>query len=97
MFAAEFLTSRESILPRLPGRVDPRRLAELARVWGVSVRSLLCRCRETGLLSDAGARRGISAAARGLGADEVRAWFSRVRTSFVATFRGPARRGSEPT
>lgn len=58
VFAAEFLTPRESILPSLPGRVDLRRLAELARVWGVSVHSLLYRCRETGLLSDSAARRG---------------------------------------
>lgn len=58
MFAAEFLTPRDSILPSLPGRVDLRRLAELARVWGVSVHSLLYRCRETGLLSDSAASRG---------------------------------------
>ena len=58
MFAAEFLTPRESILPSLPRRVDLRRLAELARVWGVSVHSLLYRCRETGLLSDSAASRG---------------------------------------
>jgi Zn-dependent peptidase ImmA (M78 family) len=51
-FAAEFLTPRDSIVPELPARVDLRRLAELQRVWGVSVDSLLYRCREVGLLSD---------------------------------------------
>jgi Zn-dependent peptidase ImmA (M78 family)/transcriptional regulator with XRE-family HTH domain len=57
-FAAELLTPRESILPLLPRRLDLRRLAELARTWGVSVHSLLYRCRETGLLSDSAASRG---------------------------------------
>lgn len=56
-FAAEFLTPRDSILPRLPGRADLRRLAELRDVWGVSVDSLLYRCRELGLLSDSAAGR----------------------------------------
>ncbi|MEU9823298.1 XRE family transcriptional regulator [Pseudonocardia alni] len=57
-FAAEFLTPRDSILPSLPRRLDLRHLAELSRVWGVSVHSLLYRCRETGLLSDSAASRG---------------------------------------
>ncbi|MFI5950398.1 helix-turn-helix domain-containing protein [Micromonospora chalcea] len=56
-FAAEFLTPRDSILPELPSRVDLRRLAELQQVWGVSVDSLLYRCREIGLLSDQAAGR----------------------------------------
>ncbi|MEU8024689.1 XRE family transcriptional regulator [Micromonospora haikouensis] len=56
-FAAEFLTPRDSILPELPGRVDLRRLADLQQVWGVSVNSLLYRCREVGLLSDQAAGR----------------------------------------
>lgn len=56
-FAAEFLTPRDSILPELPARVDLRRLVELQRVWGVSVDSLLYRCREVGLLSDQSASR----------------------------------------
>ncbi|GII80681.1 DNA-binding protein [Sphaerisporangium rufum] len=56
-FAAEFLTPRESILPELPRRLDLRRLAELRNVWGVSVDSLLYRCREVGLLSDSAAGR----------------------------------------
>ncbi|MEU7935235.1 ImmA/IrrE family metallo-endopeptidase [Micromonospora echinofusca] len=56
-FAAEFLTPSDSILPELPGRVDLRRLAELQQVWGVSVDSLLYRCREIWLLSDQSAGR----------------------------------------
>jgi Zn-dependent peptidase ImmA (M78 family)/transcriptional regulator with XRE-family HTH domain len=52
-FAAEFLTPRTSMLPVLPRRVDFSQLAELQRTWGVSVHSLLYRCRELGLLSDA--------------------------------------------
>lgn len=56
-FAAEFLTPRLSIMPDLPKRVDFRKLAELRRVWGVSVDSLLYRCREVGLLSDSAASR----------------------------------------
>jgi Zn-dependent peptidase ImmA (M78 family)/transcriptional regulator with XRE-family HTH domain len=56
-FAAEFLTPRDSIVPELPARVDLRRLAELQREWGVSVDSLLYRCREVGLLSDQAAAR----------------------------------------
>ncbi|MFC6080363.1 helix-turn-helix domain-containing protein [Sphaerisporangium aureirubrum] len=56
-FAAEFLTPRDSILPDLPRRLDLRRLAELRRVWGVSVDSLLYRCREVGLLSDSSTAR----------------------------------------
>ncbi|WP_338693009.1 XRE family transcriptional regulator [Streptomyces sp. Q6] len=56
-FAAEFLTPRESILPLLPRRMDLGRLAELRRSWGVSVHSLVYRCRELGLFSDATASR----------------------------------------
>jgi Zn-dependent peptidase ImmA (M78 family)/transcriptional regulator with XRE-family HTH domain len=51
-FAAEFLTPRDSIMSELPTRADLRQLAELQRVWGVSIDSLLYRCREVGLLSD---------------------------------------------
>ncbi|WP_084195376.1 helix-turn-helix domain-containing protein [Streptosporangium amethystogenes] len=57
VFAAEFLTPRDSILPELPGRLDLRRLVELKRTWGVSVDSLLYRCREVGLISDSAASR----------------------------------------
>jgi hypothetical protein len=56
-FAAEFLTPRASIMPLLPARADLGRLAELQRIWGVSVSSLLYRCREVGLLSDSAASR----------------------------------------
>ncbi|MFG2058521.1 ImmA/IrrE family metallo-endopeptidase [Micromonospora sp. NPDC048930] len=56
-FAAEFLTPRDSVLPDLPARVDLSRLVELQQVWGVSVDSLLYRCREVGLLSDQAAGR----------------------------------------
>lgn len=56
-FAAEFLTPRASIMPLLPARADLGKLAELQHVWGVSVSSLLYRCREVGLLSDSAASR----------------------------------------
>ena len=54
---AEFLTPGCSILPQLPGRADLRQLAYLQEAWGVSVNSLLYRCREVGLLSDSAASR----------------------------------------
>jgi Zn-dependent peptidase ImmA (M78 family) len=57
VFAAEFLTPRESIMPELPRRLNLRRLVELKHAWGVSVDSLLYRCREVGLLSDSAASR----------------------------------------
>jgi Zn-dependent peptidase ImmA (M78 family)/transcriptional regulator with XRE-family HTH domain len=57
VFAAEFLTPRDSILPDLPRRLDLRRLGQLRHTWGVSVDSLLYRCRELGLLSDSAASR----------------------------------------
>lgn len=50
-FAAEFLTPRMSISPELPSRVDFTVLARLQTAWGVSVKSLLYRCRELGLFS----------------------------------------------
>jgi Zn-dependent peptidase ImmA (M78 family) len=56
-FTAEFLTPRNSILTALPGRADLSKLAELQREWGVSVKSLLYRCRELGLLSDSASSR----------------------------------------
>lgn len=56
-FAAEFLTPRDSIAPELPDRADLHKLSALREVWGVSVHSLLYRCRELGLLSDSSARR----------------------------------------
>ncbi|MEV7630296.1 XRE family transcriptional regulator [Actinoplanes sp. NPDC089786] len=57
IFAAEFLTPRASIQPQLPGRADLGKLVELQRTWGVSVKSLLFRCREIGLLSDSASSR----------------------------------------
>lgn len=56
-FAAEFLTPRASILPDLPARTDFVLLAKLRTKWGVSVDSLVYRCRELGLLSDSSASR----------------------------------------
>lgn len=56
-FAAEFLTPRNSILPSLPRRVDFAQLATLSHTWGVSVQSLVYRCRELGLISDSTASR----------------------------------------
>ena len=56
-FAAEFLTPRATILPALPTRIDFTILAELQRRWGVSIKSLLYRCREVGLLSSSAASR----------------------------------------
>ncbi|MEW2498240.1 XRE family transcriptional regulator [Streptomyces nodosus] len=56
-FAAEFLTPQASILPLLPHRMDLGHLAGLRRTWGVSVHSLVYRCRELGLISDATASR----------------------------------------
>lgn len=53
IFAAEFLTPQDEIQPQLPKRMDFTRLADLQRQWGVSVSSLIYRCRELGLLSEA--------------------------------------------
>jgi len=56
-FAAEFLTPRESIARELPLRVDFSKLVRLQKTWGVSVKSLLRRCRELGLISESSATR----------------------------------------
>ncbi|MFD4505319.1 helix-turn-helix domain-containing protein [Streptomyces sp. NPDC058457] len=56
-FAAEFLTPQASILPLLPRRMDLGHLVGLPRTWGVSVHSLVYRCRELGVISDATASR----------------------------------------
>jgi Zn-dependent peptidase ImmA (M78 family)/transcriptional regulator with XRE-family HTH domain len=50
-FAAEFLTPRASIASQLPSRADFTALARLQTAWGVSVKSLLYRCRELGMFS----------------------------------------------
>lgn len=57
-FAAEFLTPAANIAPLLPQRLDLAQLTEIRRVWGVSVNSLIYRCRELGVISDATASRG---------------------------------------
>jgi Zn-dependent peptidase ImmA (M78 family)/transcriptional regulator with XRE-family HTH domain len=57
-FAAEFLTPEESISAELPPRVDFTAFIELQRTWGVSVKSILYRCRELGHISDSAASRG---------------------------------------
>lgn len=56
-FAAEFLTPQLVIQELLPRRLDFRKLNYLSEQWGVSIKSLIYRCREVGLLSDATARR----------------------------------------
>ena len=56
-FAAEFLTPRDTVVPQLPTRVNFPAFAELQRTWGVSINSLIYRCREIGLYTDATAQR----------------------------------------
>lgn len=56
-FAAEFLTPTESIRDQLPNRVDFKAFEQLSHQWGVSIKSLIYRCREVGTLTDASARR----------------------------------------
>lgn len=57
MFAAEFLTPSAEITPLLPPRLDFKKLGELSTQWGVSVDSLLRRCKEVGTVSEATYRR----------------------------------------
>ncbi|QHE73737.1 ImmA/IrrE family metallo-endopeptidase (plasmid) [Rhodococcus sp. ZPP] len=57
VFAAEFLTPRAEITPLLPPRLDFKKLGELSVQWGVSVDSLLRRCKEVGVVSEATYRR----------------------------------------
>ncbi|MFF9601740.1 helix-turn-helix domain-containing protein [Streptomyces sp. NPDC014684] len=56
-FAAEFLTPAHAVAPHLPVRVDFTALGRLQQTWGVSLDSLLVRCRELGLHSDAASSR----------------------------------------
>ncbi|MEV0344003.1 XRE family transcriptional regulator [Nocardia sp. NPDC050713] len=56
-FAAEFLTPADQITDRLPRRFDFKALQQLSYEWGVSIKSLVYRSRETGAISDAVARR----------------------------------------
>jgi Zn-dependent peptidase ImmA (M78 family)/transcriptional regulator with XRE-family HTH domain len=57
VFAAEFLTPGEMIRPELPPRMDLKALEQLGKKWGVSVDSLVYRCREVGTVSDPAYRR----------------------------------------
>jgi hypothetical protein len=57
IFAAEFLTPSEVIRPELPSRMDLKALERLGQKWGVSVDSLVYRCREIGAVSDPAYRR----------------------------------------
>lgn len=56
-FAAEFLTPKAVLQNVLPARLDFGRLGRLSDEWGVSIKSLVYRSREIGLLSDPTARR----------------------------------------
>ncbi|PQP14046.1 DNA-binding protein [Rhodococcus opacus] len=56
-FAAELLTPSAQITPHLPPRLDLAALEQLGKGWGVSVDSLIYRCREVGAVSDAAYRR----------------------------------------
>ena len=56
-FAAEFLTPADQIADQLPHRFDVKALRQLSHEWGVSIKSLVYRSRETGAISDAVARR----------------------------------------
>ncbi|WP_326829041.1 XRE family transcriptional regulator [Parafrankia elaeagni] len=56
-FAAELLTPSAEITPQLPARIDLHALDQLSKQWGVSVDSLVYRCREVGAVSDAAYRR----------------------------------------
>ncbi|MFZ2173346.1 MAG: XRE family transcriptional regulator [Rhodococcus sp. (in: high G+C Gram-positive bacteria)] len=56
-FAAELLTPSEQITPQLPARLDLNALEQLSKEWGVSVDSLIYRCREVGAVTEATYRR----------------------------------------
>lgn len=56
-FAAELLTPRAVITEQLPARMDLNALDQLSKAWGVSVESLVYRCRELGAVSEASYRR----------------------------------------
>ncbi len=57
IFAAEFLTPKNQIGPELPSRIDFKALMTLSSSWGVSVESLLRRCKEVGVASEPTYRR----------------------------------------
>jgi Zn-dependent peptidase ImmA (M78 family)/transcriptional regulator with XRE-family HTH domain len=56
-FAAEFLTPGDVIRQELPSRMDLKALELIGQKWGVSVDSLVYRCREIGAVSDPAYRR----------------------------------------
>lgn len=56
-FAAEFLMPANVIRDELPERFDMRALALLSERWGVSIKALVYRSKELGLISDSSARR----------------------------------------
>lgn len=56
-FAAEFLMPASVMKTVLPSRLDFGKLGRLSNEWGVSIKSLVYRSREIGLLSEATARR----------------------------------------
>lgn len=58
MFAAEFLTPARIMRGLLPRRLDMSALAHLSYQWGVSIKSLIYRSQELGLISESTARRG---------------------------------------
>lgn len=57
IFAAEFLTPRDQIVPQLPARMDLPELERLGKQWGVAIESLVYRCHEVGQISDSTYRR----------------------------------------
>lgn len=56
-FAAEFLTPRDIVQHELPRRLNFVKLEEISLRWGVSIHSLLYRCKELDLISDSTYRR----------------------------------------
>lgn len=57
VFAAEFLTPRDTIQNELPRRINLARLEDVSQRWGVSIHSLLYRCKELEFISDSTYRR----------------------------------------
>lgn len=57
IFAAEFLTPRATIENELPRRINLNRLEDISQRWGVSIHSLLYRCKELEFISDSTYRR----------------------------------------
>lgn len=56
-FAAEFLTPASVIEPQLPTRMKLHELDDLSQTWGVGIDSLIYRCHEIGVISEATYRR----------------------------------------